>query len=111
MADLASKTGRLPQNATNMNPFISSGINTNMPSSRGLSNYLPSDKKDITGKRLKKNMIKQRAGKTTSGVNNMFGNRKQVSGSGFNPTQTLQTGNHLESISPNREPENQYGSI
>ena len=53
-------------------------------------------------KRLKKNIIKQRAGKNTQ-VNPMFTRKGQTSG--FTSTQTLKTRNHFESMSPSREPE------
>jgi len=58
-------------------------------------------------KRLKKNIIKQRAGKNTQ-VNPMFTRKGQTSG--FTSTQTLKTRNHFESMSPSREPE-QLGNI
>ena len=52
------------------------------------------------GKKLKKNIIKQRAGKNTAvGGNTMF-SKKQ---SGFTSTANLKTRNHFESMSPKRE--------
>ena len=58
--------------------------------------------KSSNGKKLKKNIIKQRAGKNTvGGAGNIFPKKQ----SGFTSTATLKTRNHFESMSPKRDVE------
>ena len=105
-------TGKTPaqSQAHANNPALSARATTNNNAIAGRATVIEKSG-NIGGRKLKKNIIKQRAGKQTQG-SNMF-SRKQCGG--LTSTQNLKTRNHYESMSPQREIErptlNHGGSI
>ena len=104
-------TGKTPsQSQAHANPALSARATTNNNAIAGRATVIEKSG-NIGGRKLKKNIIKQRAGKQTQG-SNMF-SRKQCGG--LTSTQNLKTRNHYESMSPQREIErptlNHGGSI